>query len=135
MLKRVHGMSILLDTQILIWFINGSDNIPRKIKMIIDDPRSDIYVSIASIWEIVLKMNINKLTLTCHFDELFEIIISSNFQVVPIKEKHLRAYLYLPLIHRDPYDRILVSTAISENLRLITSDKVNQQYDVDWIWE
>ena len=128
-------MKYLLDTHTLIWSLNGKILTYKKLSSIIEDPNNLIFVSIASVWEIAIKLCVNRISLNFNIDDLFNTIECRDYILLPIKEEHIRINLELPMIHRDPFDRLLVATAISENLNFITSDKDNQLYDVDWVWE
>jgi len=131
---RSKNLNYLIDTQILIWHINGANELPKKIKMILDDRKNNFYISVASIWEIVIKLNYGKLELNCSFDELYEILETYIYEILPINEEHLKSYLTLPIIHKDPFDRMLISTSLAENLQLITSDEEIHKYKVNWVW-
>ncbi|MCL2064965.1 MAG: type II toxin-antitoxin system VapC family toxin [Candidatus Cloacimonetes bacterium] len=127
-------MKYLIDTNVLIWYIENQPEIDDTVLDIIDNLENKIFVSVVSIWEIALKTSKNKLFLGINIDELYKIIKNRKFELLPIKQKHLKGIINLPQIHKDPFDRLLVATAKSENLVLITSEKDIHQYDVDWIW-
>ena len=135
MYERLFAMKYLLDTHLLIWYLDNFNKIPKKIKEIIHDENNTKYISIFSIVEIVIKLSAKKLTINISINELFQLINNSGFVLLPIKQNHLSENLNLPLIHSDPFDRLLIATAISENMIFITSDKYNQLYDVKWVWE
>ena len=128
-------MRYLLDTNVVVWYFDGKKLLRPKIKKIIDDPDNKVYVSIVSVWEIVVKLCVNKLNVSFTIDHLIESIKSRDFTLLPVKQKHLNANLKLPLIHGDPFDRLLIATSISEKLTFITSDKENQKYNVEWEWK
>ena len=79
-------------------------------------------------------MNIGKLTLSLTFDELVDILRSGDFDFMQIKDEYLSGVFKLPLLHKDPFDRLLITTAIAEHLTLVTIDKNIQKYDFSWIW-
>ena len=128
-------MKYLLDTHTLLWFVENNETIPQKIKDVIINNDNEIYVSVISLFEIAIKININKLKLDFSLNDLLFDIRQQGFEIIGIYDKHLYKYITLPLIHRDPFDRLLIATAISENMKFITSDKENQLYDVEWVWE
>ena len=128
-------MKYLIDTHILIWYMDDKAKLPERIESIIDNPQNTICISIISIWEIVIKQCVKRLLISFQIDDIFDAIKNRDFRLIPIKQKHLNTNRGLPLIHGDPFDRLLVSTAISEKLILITSDKENKLYDVEWVWE
>ena len=129
-------MRYLLDTHVLIWFLlEDNEKISTKLKKIIKDPKNDIYISIATLWEITIKLNINKFVPEIEIEDFFSYLRNSSLILLNIEEKYLLEYRYLTLIHREPFDRLLIATAISENLTLITHDKKIQEYPIKWLWE
>ena len=135
MYEGLYAMRYLLDTHTLIWYMNDKTKLPKQIERIIDNPNITICISIVSIWEIVIKLCVKRLFIGFHINDIFDAIKCRNFVLLPVKKKHLNENLNLPLIHGDPFDRLLIATAISENMKFITSDKENQLYDVEWMWE
>ena len=127
-------MRYLLDTHVIIWMVEGSPNLPSAIKEIIKNPENKIAISLVSLWEIAIKMNIGKLTLNLTFDELVDVLRSGDFDFIHIEDDHLSGVLQLPLLHKDPFDRLLVSTSIAEEMTFITIDENIQKYDISWVW-
>ena len=127
-------MDYLLDTHTLIWYLEDSKKLPKRLKDIIDSQNNSVYVSIVSLWEIIIKQNIKRLDIDITVDELFDIINEKDYILLPIKQEHLKIYRDLHLHHYCAFDRLLISTAISENLRFVTKDKEIQKYYIDWIW-
>ena len=125
-------MRYLLDTHALIWYFENDGKLPQRVEEIIDDPKNKIYVSSATLWEIAIKVGLGKLDVD--FDNLLEQVDNAEFLVVQMKNLYLRELLFLPQIHRDPFDRLLIATAKIENMILITTDEHIQKYDVEWIW-
>ncbi|MBC6112321.1 type II toxin-antitoxin system VapC family toxin [Pedobacter fastidiosus] len=121
-------MRYLIDTHIFISLINKDDTFINKSIKSIEDVNNDIFLSIASIWEIVIKINIGKLTLTRNLQEMYNLIENLNISVLNIQKLHLDTYLTLPIIHRDPFDRIIISQAIADDLTLITDDQHIRNY-------
>ena len=129
-------MKYLLDTNILIWFFDDNKMLPQKIKNLIENKNNDIYISIISLWEIVMKFSKKNLEFKYNFDQILASLNTMKIEIIPLKVEHLKTNIDLPIHHKDPFDRILISTAISENLKFITSDKENHLYDnVKWVWE
>jgi PIN domain nuclease of toxin-antitoxin system len=124
----------LLDTHVIIWLIENSSKIPLKIKEIVELSQNNIYISSISLWEIAIKMNSGKLDLKFTFDELTASIKNSEFEILQIEDEYLSRLALLPLIHKDPFDRLLISSALAEELTIITIDDNIQKYDVSWIW-
>ncbi|MCL2063466.1 MAG: type II toxin-antitoxin system VapC family toxin [Candidatus Cloacimonetes bacterium] len=127
-------MKYLLDTHTLIWCFTEFESLSKNVVDIISDPEKTKFISIVSFFEITIKLKIDKLNIGISLDDLFKLAKNRNFVMLPIKQKHLNVYLTQISFHKDPFDRLLVASAKSENLVLITSDKDIHQYDVDWIW-
>ena len=128
-------MKYLLDTHVLIRWFQNPESLPKKIDEMMNDLDNQMFVSIISLWEIVIKLNIKKLELKFNIQEMIEELSDSNIEILPIKQRYLDIYLGLPLLHKDPFDRLLISTALSEQIPFITSDNKNHLYPVEWIWE
>jgi PIN domain nuclease of toxin-antitoxin system len=127
-------MDILLDTHALWWFLNGSDKMPDTIKGIILNHENTVYISIASIWEVAIKISIGKLNFDGGIDRFIEAIESEDFLLLDITPKHIKAVVDMTFIHRDPFDRMLVAQAIVEELPVMTIDSNMVKYDITPIW-
>ena len=92
-------------------------------------------VSIASFWEITIKTSLGKLIVPEGISGLMDKALSECFKILPIKREHLIVLSTLDLIHRDPFDRIIIAQAIAENMPLVSSDDIFQQYPVKHIWK
>jgi len=131
-------MDFLLDTHALIWFLNGDKNLPEKIKKIIEDENNTCYVSIASLWEMAIKISKgNRLLLNVEFDEIDHAIAELNIGIIPIETSHLRIISLLKFYpnHKDPFDRIIIAQAKTEKLPLISLDKEFKKYGVKLLWD
>ncbi len=123
-------MKILPDTNVLLWFMTDDKKLRSEHKEAIENPRNQIYVSIASLWEIVIKLNIGKLELDTDFDMFFNAITEDyDFTVLQISADHLCQYLKLPLHHRDPFDRLIYAQAKAENMTFLFTDEVFDVYE------
>ena len=127
-------MNYLLDTHVIIWMVEDSPNLPLAIREIIKNPENQVVICSISLWEIAIKMNIGKLTLGLTFDELVDILRNGDFDFMQVEDEYLSCLSKLPLLHKDPFDRLLVSTAIVEKMTFITMDENIQKYDVPWVW-
>jgi len=127
-------MNYLLDTHTVLWYMGDAPNLPTITKEIINDNRNGIFVSSISLWETAIKFNLDKMKSNLTLDGFLDKIERSDFNVLQVKNEHLRRLLAVPFIHKDPFDRLLVSTALVENLTIITTDSNIQRYDVPWIW-
>jgi len=124
----------LLDTCAIIWYFEDSPELSHKVSDIIDNPDACVCISSVSLWEITLKMSLGKLDLSMSLEELLNIIKTRAFTIIQIEDMYLNNLSKLPYIHKDPFDRLIISSAISEELVIITSDENIQKYDVSWIW-
>ena len=118
-------MKLLLDTHIIIWSVSAPQLLSEKAQRYITDAQT-IYVSAASIWEIGIKIKLNKLQLdlAAFIQEIEKIGVQS----LAITWKHAQLTKELPLYHKDPFDRMLIAQAISEPLNLLTNDEALRQY-------
>ncbi len=98
-------MQLLIDTHILIWFLEGNKILAKSRRQIIADANNDVFVSIASLWEIAIKISIGKLTLAKPLADVIKQIGFENIEVLPIKPEHTLQVSILPFHHRDPFDR------------------------------
>ncbi|GLU55312.1 type II toxin-antitoxin system VapC family toxin [Dyadobacter frigoris] len=123
-------MKLLPDTHAVLWFIEGDLKLSAKARELIENPRNEIYVSVTSFFEISIKLKLGKLSLQKSLNLIFQDITDAYIQVLPISNAHLLEYQNVPLIndHRDPYDRMLVATAVAENAGMISIDQKFENY-------
>ncbi|SOD18744.1 type II toxin-antitoxin system VapC family toxin [Pedobacter xixiisoli] len=121
-------MRFILDTHIFLFLINGSSSISENTRTIINSRTSKKFISVVSIWKIVIKINIGKLKLKHSISDIYSILKDNDITILQIAEIHLKHYLQLSLIHRDPFDRLIISQAITEDLTLITDDQFIKNY-------
>ncbi len=124
----------LLDTHTLLWFLYNSSKIP-KITVKIISTEEQIYVSIVSFWEIAIKKSIGKLKVEYPIQKIETLCYEKDISILHITSKHLDILVDLPNIHNDPFDRLLVSQAMSENLGIITKDSIIPRYPVHTVWQ
>jgi PIN domain nuclease of toxin-antitoxin system len=118
---------LLLDTHVVLWWLADDPTLSDEIKRSIDE-EIDVFVSAATVWEVAIKQSLGKLVAPV---DLPEKIRDSELRNLPITADHAIAAGRLPLIHRDPFDRMLVAQARSEGLTLVTRDEALGHYDVD----
>ena len=128
-------MKLLLDTQAFIWFVENDWNLPHKVKNAIELPQNTIIISIASLWEMTIKISIGKLKLNFRLEEMFEQISNNGFTLLPILPKHLFQLSNLPMHHNDPFDRLIIAQSKSENMPVVTSDDKFSEYSITRIWK
>lgn len=127
-------MNLLLDSHTLILFLNGDQQLSDVARELIEKDINNKYVSIASLWEIAIKISLNKLTFNPGIAGLANLIFENGFEVLPITFEHIIEVAKLDFIHRDPFDRILIAQAIKEHLLIITKDQNIKQYEVLCVW-
>jgi len=119
-------VSLLLDTHVILWWLTDDAALSDEMKTRLDD-EPDVYVSPASLWEVAIKQSIGKLSGPI---DLAEEIGNSGFREVPIMFRHAVAADRLPLVHRDPFDRMLVAQAQCEAMTLASREPHIQRYDI-----
>lgn len=117
-------MRLLLDTHVLLWALGDPARLGRKTRALIE--RSDVLVSVASLWEISIKATLGKLKANPH--EVMDAIVPSGFDVLPIHAEHAVEVFALGTLHGDPFDRLLVAQARAERLELLTFDTTLQAF-------
>jgi PIN domain nuclease of toxin-antitoxin system len=120
---------LLPDTHVLIWWMTGDPELSSDIKAMLDG-ESEVYLSAAVVWELAIKQAARKLFSRV---ELAERVRDFGFRDLPITAAHAAEAGRLPLIHRDPFDRVLVAQARCEQLTLVSHDRAIQKYDVSVI--
>ena len=124
----------LLDTHTLIWFLDNDSRLPLGTKRQIESAEA-VCVSIVSLWEIAIKINIGKLTLITNFQAIEQNLIEQDISILPINITAIQAYLTLPLHHRDPFDRILIAQSIDLALTVVSCDRQFDAYPVTRLWD
>jgi PIN domain nuclease of toxin-antitoxin system len=128
-------MNILLDTHVFLWLRSSPEKIPEKVLSAYYDLNNEIFLSVASIWEIQIKHQLGKLVLELPLDRLIdEQCVNNGLQLVPIETYHIFALAELPFHHKDPFDRLILVQAQLENLKLASADTVFCDYDVNLFW-
>ena len=127
-------MRYILDTHAIIWYVEDSPELPKSIADIIDNPENDICISSVSLWEIALKASLGKLDLELPLEEFLLNIKSRDFTLFQIEDEYLCRLSSLAYIHKDPFDRLIISTAIAEGITIITIDENIKKYAVSCIW-
>ena len=122
---------LLLDTQVLLWWISDDASLSVKAKEVIANPDNAVFVSAATAWEISVKKASGKLTAP---DNIESIIEDEGFEALPISLFHAESAGCLPKHHADPFDRMLIAQAQAEGLVLVTKDKQIPQYGVRVLW-
>jgi PIN domain nuclease of toxin-antitoxin system len=125
----------LLDTNVVLWVLEGSSRISSRARNALFDPARSLVVSVVSVWEIILKYQAGKLELSSGLDATVGLILhESPWTVLPLGTEALRTLTGLPLLHKDPFDRVLVAQARDAGLTIITPDAHIQKYAVPTLW-
>lgn len=128
-------MSLLLDTHTFLWYALDDTRLAAAARLAIDTDPETVFISPASYWEIAIKIGYGRYTLTMPFDELWgRAITQEQFTILPIEIRHATRLITLPLLHRDPFDRMLVAQALSENCPLVSNDTRLDAYGIRRIW-
>ena len=129
-------MKLLLDTHVLIWAVHSPDRLGADALRALTTEDAEVYASHVSLWEMAIKRRGGKLDqLDRSAADWFDHFVPrSGLRQLPISARHVGAVDDLPLIHKDPFDRLLVTQARHGDMALVTSDSLVSQYDVDVIW-
>ncbi|MDR2589485.1 MAG: type II toxin-antitoxin system VapC family toxin [Oscillospiraceae bacterium] len=127
-------MKYLLDTHTLIWYCEASNKLSSNVKTIIYENESPIYISVASLWEFTIKHSMSRLDFDGGIAKLCQLINQAEFILLPITQQDLECLSDLPFIHRDPFDRLLVSAAMVNNMTILTIDDNVRKYNVLSEW-
>lgn len=123
-------MNLLLDTHALLWWLSDDEMLSPEARVAISNPENTVFLSAVVVWEIRIKQRIGKLELP---DEFSEVLERQPFTELPITIDHANALTWLPMIHRDPFDRLLVAQAMVEELTIVSRDSVIAGYGVSVI--
>lgn len=128
-------MRLLVDTHVMLWWLGDDPRLSPSARRIVGDGRNDLLWSIASSWEIAVKLGIGKLEIDRPLPRLFaDLVTDQGVIVLPIGPDHCARLVDLPPHHRDPFDRMLVVQAIHERVPILTADPKLAVYDVEVIW-
>lgn len=121
-------MSYLLDSHVLLWWLEDSPILSRTLRETLAAPRTRVLVSAVSVWEIGIKQALGKLKAP---ESVVDTLQDEGFEELAITARHAEAAARLPSLHRDPFDRMLVAQARVDGLVLVTHDEAIQAYDVN----
>lgn len=121
-------MKLLLDTHLLIWAAEGIDSVPPGARAPMADPENELFFSVASLWEIAIKLGLGRADFQIDARVLRRGLIDNGYSELPILSEHAVAIDALPPIHKDPFDRMLITQATVEGITLLTDDATVAQY-------
>jgi len=127
-------MNYLLDTHTLIWYFDDSPKLPDSVAYVIESADTRKFISVASLWEFAIKHSIGKLNFEGGTSAFWSMVTANKFVILQINEPYLIKLDNLPFLHRDPFDRLLITTAIVEDMTILTADENIRQYDVRCAW-
>ncbi len=128
-------MNYLLDTHTLLWFINGDNSLSNKAKSIIKNLNNNCFISIASIWEMGIKISLNKLQIDFDFKELENFLLENEIKILEISINQVEILSSLRFIHRDPFDRLIIAQCVAEKMVLLTKDENIKLYtEIETVW-
>ena len=128
-------MKLLLDTSVFLWVLTGEDKLNPRGRELLTSSSSELHFSAVGTWEIAIKFALGALPLPKPPSEfVFHALRSWSIQALSITHEHSLRAGALPLHHRDPFDRMLIAQALSEQMTLLTADRVFQKYKVDLIF-
>jgi PIN domain nuclease of toxin-antitoxin system len=128
-------VKLLLDSHVLIWWASSSEKLSERVYSLINDTNNTLVFSIASVWEIQIKLQLGKLNLNSSLPVLIENQQRvNNLQLLPIELTHIYALTNLPNHHRDPFDRLLIAQANVEQVPIVSVDSVFDNYPIQRLW-
>ncbi len=128
-------MRLLLDTHAFLWFVIGDTRLSGKARALIEDESNEKFFSIASLWEIAIKVSIGRLTLSAPFDDVFPAqLVKNGIDLLGITVAHTSAVTSLPYHHRDPFDRLLIAQASREQMQIVSIDESLDAYPIVRLW-
>jgi len=126
---------LLLDTHAFLWWVGEDAKLSRAARDAIGDGANECYFSMASAWELAIKVSLGKLTVNGRLDRLLpEQLAANGFETLHIEVDHVARVASLPFHHRDPFDRLLVAQALAEDLAIVSADLVFRRYGVRRVW-
>jgi PIN domain nuclease of toxin-antitoxin system len=124
-------LKVLLDTHVLLWWVTDDERISDAARDIM--LTADVFVSVASLWEIEIKRGLGRIDANSR-QLLDEVSRTEGYRVLEIRPTHVLTLGDLPLLHKDPFDRMLIAQAVRDRLTLVSRDTVIRRYQVDVVW-
>ena len=121
-------MNYLLDTHLLLWASNDSPKLPPSAAAIIAESENTVWVSVVSLWEVAIKRTPSRQNFSYEVGPLREGLLANGYEELNMEARHVLALRALPVLHSDPFDRLLVAQAISEGMTFLTADRKLADY-------
>jgi PIN domain nuclease of toxin-antitoxin system len=128
-------MKLLLDTHAFLWWVSGDPRLSDRARDAIADGANQVFFSVVSAWEVVVKAGLGRLRLDDETDVFIDEQLEANaFEVLPLHLRHALALASVPDLHRDPFDRMLIAQALNDDLTVVSGDRQVSDYPVPVIW-
>lgn len=124
--------NLLLDTHALLWYIEGNEHLPYSLREELSN--AQLWISAVSLWEITIKVSLGKLEVSPNLPDFLRRLKKLDFKHIAITDEQLVTLQGLPFHHRDPFDRLLIAQAITQNIPLVSKDRVFKEYSVEVLW-
>lgn len=128
-------MKYILDTHTFIWWNDDPQLLSEKVVALCEDPSNKLFVSLASVWEMQIKLQLKKLKLSASLESIIEQQQANNIELLTLTTQHILNLSTLPMHHKDPFDRLIISQANMDNAILLSADKKFELYDVKVDWQ
>jgi PIN domain nuclease of toxin-antitoxin system len=127
-------MKLLLDTHAFIWWDSDPAQLSAAALAALRDPANEVWLSVASVWKMVIKAQVGKLTLRLRLVDIVSQQQTNGLRILPMTLAHVLAVEALPPIHKDPFDRALIAQANAEGAEMVSADPVVRKYAVRVLW-
>ncbi|MGC1954958.1 MAG: type II toxin-antitoxin system VapC family toxin [Gammaproteobacteria bacterium] len=128
-------MNFLLDTHAFLWWVNDAPELSTNANAYLAEPRNEVFFSLASVWEMAIKLSIGKLKLAEPLENfVIEQLQRNGFRQLGISFQHVIGVASLPFHHRDPFDRLIIAQALAERLPVLTADRTFDAYGIQRLW-
>ena len=128
-------MKLLLDTHAFLWWVEGAPALGRRAQAEVSNPDNEVCLSIASCWELAIKLSLGKLRIAQSLDRFIpEQLARNGFELCGVEFRHVARVADLPFHHRDPFDRLLVAQGLLDELAIVSADRVFRKYGVTVVW-
>ncbi len=121
-------MKLLLDTHLLLWAAGQPERLPKAARRLLDDPKNELLFSAASLWEVAIKSTLGREDFRVDPRLLRRGLLDNGYQELAVTSQHAVSIDSLPLLHKDPFDRLLLAQALSEGITLLTTDAILASY-------
>jgi PIN domain nuclease of toxin-antitoxin system len=127
-------VKLLLDTHTFIWWDSDPGQLSATVPSVLSDPGNEVWQSVVSVWEMVIKSQLSKLSLRLPLVDIVSQQRANGLRILGVALEHVLAVEALPPIHKDPFDRMLAAQAIGEDAEFVTGDQIFAQYPVRILW-